>query len=182
MRLITLFLLFCSQSLLAQNYSPEDATGAVEFRVRNFGLEVNGSLKGLTGNIQFNPVNLAASSFMVKVDASTINTNNSMRDKHLRGNDYFDVIRFPTITMKSERIEKSATPGYYIFTGRLAMKGVEKEISFPFTTAQETGGIRFSGTLTIKRRDFGIGGRSTISNEVRIKLHVLGKNTTPLNY
>ncbi|MFN5133855.1 MAG: hypothetical protein ACK5DG_00970 [Chitinophagaceae bacterium] len=39
----------------------------------------------------------------------------------------------------------------------------------------ENGGIRFTGSFKIKRRDFGVGGRNTISNDVDIKLNVFAK-------
>lgn len=175
MKYIIYFLLFLSHPVMAQRYLPEDVTSAVEFQIHNFGLEVNGTFKGLNGVIQFNPANLSASSFIVSVDVITVNTDNSTRDKHLRGNDYFDAARFAKIIMKSERIGKSLTPGYYVFFGKLNIKGVEKDISFPFTTITEPNGMRFSGIFKIKRRDFGVGGRSTLSNELTVKLNVFAK-------
>jgi polyisoprenoid-binding protein YceI len=174
MKFILISLFFCTQLATAQNYVPADAAGSVNFRIRNFGLEVGGEFKGLKGGIQFDPNNPAAASFLVTAEASTVNTDNSLRDKHLRGSDYFDVARFPRISMKSVRVEKTSSPGQYMFIGKLNMKGVEKDISFPFTAVPGTRGIRFSGSYTINRRDFGVGGRSTVSSEVTIKLNVLG--------
>jgi polyisoprenoid-binding protein YceI len=164
-----------SDSITAQNYNPVDETGAVKFIIANLGFDVDGSLKGLKGTIFFDEKNLSECNFDISVDASTINTSNGTRDKHLRGKDYFDVSAFPQIRVTSSKIAKSVTPGYYVMFARLSIKGVTKEISFPFKAVSENGGIRFTGSFKIKRRDFGVGGRNTISNDVDIKLNVFAK-------
>ncbi|XVJ64842.1 MAG: YceI family protein [Lacibacter sp.] len=175
MKYISVFFIFFAQSAVAQTYSPTDAGDAVQFRIKNLGFDVNGSFRGLKGKILFTSDNLSASNIEVTIDATTVNTDNSTRDKHLRGKDYFDAIAFPQIKITSERVARSVTPGYYVFFGKLSMKGVVQNISFPFKATEESGGIRFTGTFSIKRRDFGVGGRSTISNDVDIKLNVFAK-------
>ncbi|HEX4958189.1 MAG TPA: YceI family protein [Lacibacter sp.] len=175
MKYLIVFLVFLCQTAVAQTYSPVDAGDAIQFRIKNLGFDVNGSFRGLKGKILFTADNLSACNIDVAIDASTVNTDNSTRDKHLRGKDYFDVTANPQIKITSERIAKSVTPGYYVFFGKLSMKGVVQNISFPFKATEESGGIRFTGTFSLKRRDFGVGGRSTISNDVDIKLNVLTK-------
>ncbi|MBX9783059.1 MAG: YceI family protein [Chitinophagaceae bacterium] len=61
------------------------------------------------------------------------------------------------------------------FFGKLTIKDKTLDISFPFKVTAEENAYRFSGSFKIKRRDFGVGGRSTISNDVNIKLNVLAK-------
>lgn len=51
-----------------------DAESKVGFTIKNMGIDVNGTLKGLNGKIQFDPKNLNKSSFDVTVDVNTINT------------------------------------------------------------------------------------------------------------
>src|SRR5450432_270340 len=88
-------------------YKPEDQGSSVQFKIRNLGFNVNGSFSGLDGNIQFDPNNLAASNFDVSVDANTINTDNNMRDNHLRKDTYFDVKNYPRIRFVSTKITTS---------------------------------------------------------------------------
>lgn len=175
MKFIVVLFIFFTQPLTAQIYLPVDAVDAIQFRIKNLGFEVDGGFRGLKGKILFNPENLSASNIDVTIDASTVNTGNSTRDKHLRGKDYFDATAFPQIKITSERVARSVTPGYYVFFGKLSMKGVVQNITFPFKATEENGGLRFTGSFSIKRRDFGVGGRSTISNDVDIKLNVLAK-------
>lgn len=178
MKLIILLvtsLLLTGAGIYAQNYSPADAPGSVKFVISNFGFDVDGSFGVLKGSILFDEKNLSRSVFNVTVQSATVNTGNQTRDKHLRGKDYFDVSGFPVIQLSSQKIEKSETPGFYVFYGKLLMKGVTKEIRFPFQAVAEKDGFRFTGSFSIKRRDFGVGGRSTVSNDVDIKLNVFAK-------
>jgi polyisoprenoid-binding protein YceI len=160
---------------VSQQYLPQDKASQVNFIVTNLGFDVDGSLKNINGKIIFDENNLAASSFDVTVETGTINTGNNTRDKHLRGKDYFDAAAHPQIRITSTRIARSVTAGSYVLCANLTIKGVTKEVSFPFKAMQETGGIRFTGAFKIKRRDFSVGGRSTISNDVDIKLNVFAK-------
>lgn len=167
--------LLLSLAVKAQQFMPVDQGSTVEFVISNFGFDVTGKLNGLNGTVLFDEKNLSASSFAVTVNAASIDTDNSARDKHLRGNDYFDVKTYPQIRIQSVKIAKSATPGYYVIFAKLTIKETTKDISFPFMVTPEAGAYRFKGEFNIKRRDFGVGGKNTISNDLKVKLNVLTK-------
>src|SRR4029078_10925380 len=108
------------------------------------------TLSGLKGNIFFDPANLGASNFNVSVDAKTIDTDIENRDEHLRGENYFDVERYPAIVIKSVRISSSTTkPGEYFFMGTLTMRDITKDISFPFTATIQGNDYLFAGDFEI---------------------------------
>lgn len=172
---LIIFLLFASLYGKAQTYQPVDNGSTVKFVIDNLGFGVGGSFTGLTGSILFNKDNPAASSFSVSINAATVNTGNNTRDKHLRGEDYFNVTKYAAIKIISTKIAKSTTPGFFIFFGKLTIKDKTMDISFPFKVSSEQNGERFVGEFKIKRRDFGVGGRSTVSNELVVKLNVLTK-------
>ncbi|HVV03351.1 MAG TPA: YceI family protein, partial [Puia sp.] len=56
--------------------------------------------------------------------------------------------------------------------GKLTIKGHEKGISFPFSATAAMGGYLFKGAFKIKRKDFEVGGTSTISDEMDVSLSV----------
>lgn len=95
----------------AQSFIPVEKGSAVKFEINNLGFNVDGTFKEIFGSIQFEEGNLSGSSFNVTVNSNTINTNNNTRDKHLRGEDYFNVTAFPVIRIVSTRIAKSTTQG-----------------------------------------------------------------------
>lgn len=170
-----LLLCFFALQTNAQVLMPVANASTVQFSISNLGFAVDGRFSGLQGTITFDEANLSAAVFRVSVAATTIDTDNETRDKHLRGEDYFHVKAFPLIQMQSVKIAKSVKAGYYVFFGKLTIKDITKEISFPFTANAETGAYRFKGQFTIKRRDFGVGGKNTISNDLTVKLDVLTK-------
>lgn len=178
MKLIFALLLFVGSLASAQRYLPGDNGSKVHFTIKNFGIKTGGELTGLKGEIFFFTSDLTATRMTVTVDASTIDTDNSSRDSHLRNEEYFDVEKFPTISIASTKIEHTnkTDDGYYFFTGNLTMHGVTKEIKFPFKVEKTNDDYVFSGEFEINRLDFGIGSNSAVlSNTVNVSLSVLAK-------
>ncbi|HRN73200.1 MAG TPA: YceI family protein [Ginsengibacter sp.] len=158
-----------------KNMVPVDDGSKVAFTIKNFGIAVNGTLKGLEGNINFDPNALETSNFDVTVKASTIDTDNGMRDASLK-KDYFQVENHPLIRLVSSKIEltERSSQGFYNFTGKLTIKGITKEVSFPFQATRQGENLIFVGNFAINRLDFKVGESSSIlSNKVNISLKVL---------
>ena len=156
-------------------YKPVDNGSSVKFAIKNFGFVVDGSFTGLTGNIKFDPARPADAAFDVSIDAGTVNTDNTMRDDHLRQPAYFDVKAHPRIRLLSDKITNSNKKGVFLFAGKLTIKDQTKPISFPFTADQVDGQIQFKGAFSINRKDFGVGGTSTISDNLDVALDIIAK-------
>ena len=172
------FLLFLEMGLLLPvvqpSYQPVGKLSTVQFAIKNLGFTVNGSFGGVLGRIDFDPAAPGSAVFDVTVDAGSVNTDNTMRDDHLRGESFFDTEHYRLIRLVSERIG-FYRKGTYLFEGRLTIKGHTKDVSFPFVAAQVDGGYRFRGSFAINRRDFEVGGSSTISDRTEINLDVIVK-------
>lgn len=178
MRRIILFLLvIISAKAATAQYKPMDQGSAVQFKIKNLGFSVNGSFSGLAGNIQFDPVHPEECLFDVTVDAASVNTDNSARDEHLRKDNYFDVKTYPRIRFQSTKISAANKAGAFIVSGKLTIKNTTKEISFPFlATARQTGYV-FKGSFRINRKDFQVGGSSTISDELELTLNIMAEKS-----
>jgi len=95
------------------------------------------------------------------VDVSSINTNNSQRDQHLRNADFFEVETHPNLIFKSTKVEKLDSDSFNLY-GDLTIK----EITKPVKLAVEYNGIAkdpwgnikagFTINGKINRKDFGI--------------------------
>lgn len=134
---------------------------------------VEGSISGFDGEIKFDPQNVATALFSVSVDARTVNTGNSLRDNHLKKEEYLDVKNYPRIKFVSKRVIKSDTPNTWIMTGEMTIKNVTKEISFPFSVSRNNERDNFKGEFRINRRDFGVGGKSfSMADELRVMLNI----------
>ena len=164
--------------IFAQTYKPVDAESKVKFVIKNFGINTGGIFKGLDGTINFDPANLAAATFDVNVDAKTVDTDVESRDNHLRKEEYLNVEKFPTLNFKSTKVTKTNSNEFLYMFGNITIKGVTKEIKFPFKATQKDEGILFEGTFKLNRRDFGVGGNSlSLSDELTVTLSVLAKKS-----
>ncbi|MBS1734000.1 MAG: YceI family protein [Bacteroidetes bacterium] len=159
-----------------QTLTPTDEGSKVHFVIKNFGIKTGGDFTGLKGTIRFDKSTVADWAFDVTVDASTIDTDNDTRDRHLKKAEYFDVKQFPTIRMVSTKISTTDKPGIYQFKGNITIKGVSKVIEFPFKVNNSNGGYLFTGTFDMNRRDFGVGGDSvSMADSLRVNLSVFAK-------
>jgi len=167
------FLAIFTAGIACAQYKPTDQGSSLQFTVKNFGFDVTGTFKGLDGNIIFDPANIATAAFDVTIDASTVNTDNSLRDGHLRGDSYFDVQHYPKIHFASTQV--TGKNGSYKITGKLTIKKTTKVVSFPFSASVSNNGYLFKGNLTINRKDYDVGGSSTISDELTVALNIVAK-------
>jgi len=156
-------------------YRPVDQGSTIKFTVQNFGFDVGGSFAGLHGTIDFDAQNPLNAHFDVDIDANTINTDNSLRDNHLREGAYFDVKKYPRIRFVSTNITATDKKGILLFTGKLTIKNQTKDISFPFQAIQSGDDFLFRGSFKINRKDFGVGGTSTISDNLEVQLNILAR-------
>jgi polyisoprenoid-binding protein YceI len=134
---------------------------SISFSIRHLVIsKVHGRFGKWTGTAQLD-TDLAASYVNVRIDASSIDTNEPQRDAHLRSADFFDVERFPEITFAGKRVERLG-PDQYRITGELTMHGVTQEVT---VEAEETGRVRdpmgsdrigFGAKAVIDRKDFGL--------------------------
>jgi polyisoprenoid-binding protein YceI len=123
---------------------------------------VRGELHGVNGRVVVDDGDVAKSSVDVTIDATSIDTREPDRDKHLKSADFFDVANHPTITFKSTKVE-SAGGGKLKVTGDLTIRGVTKtavlEVTAPKPTIKDPWGLQrtaVSGSTKLNRQDFGV--------------------------
>ncbi len=168
-----LFVLGLNFHLFAQTHTASDADSKITFVIKNMGMDVNGSLKGLKGKINFDPQKLANSSFDMTVDVKTINTGIDKRDTHLKSADFFEAEKFPVINIKTTKILSKGSNKYFAYAV-LTIKGVSKNIQFDFIATPQANGYTFTGGFPINRRDYGVGGSSmTMSDNLKVNLSVV---------
>lgn len=160
-------LLFISHLSLAQNWQP--TTSSVTFKIKMLGVNVDGTLKGMKTNLKFannEPVALSAT-----IDSKTINTSNSLRDKHLKEKEeFFQPELFPVISMSSVSIQKTADNKY---TGvfKITIKNTSKNLKIPFAFNEEAGKSVLKADFTLNRQDFKFGGDTPgMSDNVKVSI------------
>lgn len=149
---------------MSKEFKVDTAHSKVGFSVTHLQLsEVEGRFTDFSGTIDWIADDPSASKVNFEVKVNSVNTDNEKRDGHLRGSDFFDVEKFPTMKFESTGFE-SLGDGRYNVTGKLTAHGVTKTISLPvrikgpvdaFNDGNES--IGFRGTFKINRIDYGIG-------------------------
>jgi polyisoprenoid-binding protein YceI len=126
--------------------------------------EVRGTVTGIAGTVLFQPGAEEKSSVETSMPLSGMTTGNKKRDTHLFSADFFDVDRFPSITFRSTKVEKTGSNRARV-TGELTIHGVTRTVAIdaeyfgPVKSPTDIGGetvIGFSASLTINREEFGI--------------------------
>lgn len=156
----------------AQTVWKVDPTSEIKFTIKNAGISVDGKFKTFTAEITFDPEHLDKSHIEGSIDVNSIDTGIGSRDKHLRSEDYFDIVKYPKITFKSEQIFKYE--GNYVARGKLTIKNVTKELLVPihFTPKQDNK-AHFKSTVLLNRIDYGVGGKSLMmSDELTATLEI----------
>ena len=146
---------------------------------------VRGEFHQVNGTVVIDDADISRSSVNVTIDASTVDTREPDRDKHLMSPDFFDVAKYPTMTFKSTRVEPAA-PGKLKVTGDLTIRGVTKqvvlEVTAPKPAIKDPWGLQrtaVSGSTKINRQDFGVAwnksldaGGVVVGDDVNITLDV----------
>lgn len=144
-----------------------------DYNIRFSGRGAEGTFSGLEGTINFDPSDLSAARMDVSVDVKTISTGNNTKNKHARGDSWFDAERYPKITFRSQRFRRSGQA--YEVVGNLTLHGTTKEVTIPFTFTENTDGGLFQGKFTVDRQVYGIEGpllAFTVGDEFEIEMKV----------
>jgi len=94
------------------------------------------------------------------IQTKSLDTGNAKRDADVRGPDFFDADKYPTITFQSKRVEEKGDET--IVTGDFTMHGVTKEISLrvklsgPIKDPWGNTRIGLAAKTTLNRKDYGL--------------------------
>ncbi len=131
--------------------------------------KVRGSFGEFSGTITVGD-SLDTTSVEATVQASSISTNNEMRDNHLKSADFLELEKFPTLTLASKSISPSGCDNYELVAD-LTIHGVTKSVTFAveylgsgpsFAPGVTVAGFEARGE--IDRRDFGVNFEGVLEN------------------
>ena len=155
--------LLISTTVNAQTkWSLDNAHTGVKFTVTHLVIsEVEGSFKSFSGSMTASKPDFTDAQIDFSVDIASINTDNEMRDKHLKSDDFFNAEKFPKMTFKSISMKKINDKKYEL-TGNLTIRDVTKKVKFDVnyggTAKDPYGNIKsgFKATTVINRLEYGL--------------------------
>lgn len=122
--------------------------------------KVRGHFPEVEGTVEITSADASEASAKATVKTASIDTGNADRDGHVRGEDFFDVEKFPEITFSTTEV--SVTGGEGTITGDLTIKGTTKPVTLDvelFGVEEDPFGntrLGFEATGKINRTDFGV--------------------------
>lgn len=193
---LTAVALLCGAASLASaadTFNIDSRHAEAAFRIRHFMTKVSGKFADVSGMVNIDRANPAASTVDVTIKTATIDTGVADRDKHLRSADFFDTDKFPEITFKSTRIVPSGKKDVYNVTGNFTMHGVTKEITVPvealgFLTGPQGERAGFAISTSLNRKDYGINWNRALDNggfmlsddvEINVSVEAVKKKEAP---
>jgi polyisoprenoid-binding protein YceI len=134
-----------------------------EFKVKHMMISnVKGQFAHLSGVLVLDEKDLTNSRVEASINGASINTRDADRDTHLKSADFLHVEKFPTLSFKSTRINRTGDAELAV-TGDLTIRGVTRKVVFtvegPTPPVKDPWGntrLGLSATTKINRKDFGL--------------------------
>ena len=163
-----------------QIYSVDQHSGSIAFLVSHFGLfssEVR--FDRFTGRLHLDLIQPQDTRFRFSIDANSVDTLLPPTTAMLRGPDFFDVARYPSISYTSDSVALLANH-HYAINGVLELRGVARPQSLDARLLnrrtdkpRHVDTAEFAVTGQLKRSDFGIvANRAFISDAVTLSIHL----------
>jgi polyisoprenoid-binding protein YceI len=155
-KLLIAFVVLISLKAQSQTLLMTDETSEVGFVTKHLAGRLEGTIRGVQGMSSFNPNDLAKSYFKIAFATTTIISNDNLAGPNLIKAECFDPGKYPSIELSSSSLTKLEGANEYQFKGTLKVKGITKEISFPFTATPNAGGYDFNFAFAFARKAFGL--------------------------
>lgn len=179
-----------------QSFDFKDPKGVnnIQFKIDAPLETTSGIATGISGNINFDLADPAATTGTIVLDTKTLTVGNPLMQEHLHSATWLDVAQYPTITFAAESLANIQTKDAKTtadVTGQLTVKGITKQITVPvsFTYLADKLGARLGNdqlkgdllvmraSLEINRNDFNIQpGKHTekVAENIQLSLAIAG--------
>jgi len=150
--------------VLADKYliDTEGSHAFIQFRIQHLGYSwLSGRFNTFSGTFDYDESNPDKASVQIDIDVASIDSNHAERDKHLRGDEFLDVKKFPRAKFESTSFSENGD-GTAVLKGKLTLHGVTNPVTIDVQHIGQGddpwGGYRrgFEGTTRIALADYGV--------------------------
>lgn len=141
--------------------------------------EAEGVFRVFNGSMETSKSDYSDAAIEFSVDMKSVNTGNDNRDRHLKGPDFFDVSKFPSMRFVSTSFVHQDGSNYQL-SGNLTIKTVTKPVIFTVSYAGLSSDQKtavFNAKTSIDRFDYGLvwskmteAGGLVVSREVKVNV------------
>lgn len=168
----------------AAKWTVDRAHSGVRFTISHLVVsEVEGKFKMFDGALEHTKPDFSDAKINFTVDVNSIDSDNEMRDKHLKGDDFFNAEKYPAMKFQSTSF-KPLGGNKYKLAGNLTIRDVTKPVVFDVTLGGVTNAMGktkagFKAKTTINRFDYNLkwsqateAGGLAVGKEVEIVVNV----------
>ncbi len=155
-------------SAQAATYNVDESHSVVGFSVKHLVVsKAKGRFNKFSGSFDFDEKKNEVSKIDVKIDVTSVDTNEKKRDEHLSSADFFDVKNHPSMTFVADKVVVKKDKAVAV-KGNLTIKGITKPVTLDLTYGgsivdpwgnQKVG---FSLSGKIHRKDWGLNWNKTL--------------------
>lgn len=132
---------------------PEES--AIRFSVKA-SAPVDGTFGKWDATLTFMSPDATSGVLDIKIQAASVNTGSGIKNRKLKGKDFFNAKRNPLITFRSKKVIQTG-PDSFEVSGAFTLRGVTKDQTLTLTiTGKGTGSGRIIGTMAFNRKDYGM--------------------------
>ncbi len=150
---------------------PDNTT--VEFSIgRSVLHRVHGRFRDVRGSAVAPGGGLNGAAIEAEVDATSIDTGITVRDRHLHNSRFLHTQRFSTLSFRSTSVEDLGQDQLRVLGG-LTIRGITHDVTFTATIEQRaTESVRIAASTVFDRRDFKLGPRLMgliVGNDITVR-------------
>jgi len=180
---VTAILALAAPLALAQTstWTSDPNHSEVDFSISHLTVSnIHGRFGHVAATIAYNEADVTKSTVNATIDVTAVDTGEDARNNHLKSPDFFDVATYPSATFTSTSVAKGGNG--LLINGNLTLHGVTKPVVLnaegprgPAPGMDHKPHAGFSATTTVKRSDFGIGGKfpsAAIGDDVKLNIEL----------
>ena len=154
----------------------------IEFHATSTFAKVVGVFHSWDANMKMPADKFTDAALVLEIDAGSVTTGSGLRDKEVKGKNFFSVQEHPQIRFASKSISADATPTKYQMVGELTIRGITQPVAVSIALLRQDDGHEWvDGSFSFNRRDFGITHNlpfDKIANTVLVQFHLDTVNST----
>ena len=175
-------LLICATAATAsppqddQNRYVVKTSSKIEFHSSSTFAKVVGVFHSWEANMKMPADKFADASLVLEIEAASVTTGSGLRDKEVKGKNFFGAEEHPKIRFASKTITADSGPSKFHMDGELTIRGITQPVSISITFLRQDDGHEWvDGSFSFNRRDFGMTHNlplDKIANTVLVQFHL----------
>lgn len=163
------------QPAFAIERSVDMAASSISARFTQIGVPVDAPFRKFSASVDHDPAKPAEARARIEIDTASFDIGDDDYNAEVRKPEWFDSARYPKANFVAAGLKPNGA-GSFEASGKLSLKGRTIDLRLPVSLKSEGGLNIYSGSVSISRKAFGIGGSGwddTVEDAVKISFRLV---------